>query len=651
MKRLFKIAIGISILILMAGISSQIKAQVYGEFDTIRVINAFYNALPSPDGNNGVVILPRDNFSLPPNFNVPDYDDGYALIDIGFDFEFNGEVYNKLWININGFITFGRKENNVQQYPPLLPPKDNQGLFLDAVSYPVNVIAPFWGDHYYRGDEDLTLRGFLPSQILYQSTPDSLTIEWRNLNINYHYQGKDLKNSVGNFQVKLYKSANQYNKQGDIAFFYGKVGGNPYLAPTDDDRVMTKDAAIGIKGEGKLVGQDADYLNAFINDYFLKNNPMIPYEVVSTSRQMSNDWPPTPIKEAKFYFAAQKRFHDEISWGDGDVDFSKAPGNKHYNYGYPNQSRYVTVNDARLVLKSVAMEVPLDPVKGREAYHADVDHNGRYYYDANGKVKTIKTKTQNYWDSLPGEISSLRQILFAANEYDAALILQFLAAKVPYLPWFPSVDTVVIKGKVNDETTSSGIYVKDIVPLGSGYYQIPLYSTIGIDEPLGVKASINGEIIDFYSIDLNALTSFGKNIAVFATGETIDLSQPIAYLNAKINGDVLNLTNIRINNNEYPNMSYKLNTGTDNNICSIINTPNPITNNITSFVINVPKKGIYSINVYDEFGREVANVCTREFDNNQINTVTWNTNNLAAGIYFYRLEGEGLNIVGKMIIK
>jgi hypothetical protein len=176
MKRLFNIAIGALMLFLIAGITTQLKAQVYGEFDTVRVITAMYNPLALPDGENNVVELTRDEFGLPPNFNVADYDDGYAQIDIGFDFEFNGEVYNKLWININGFITFGRKENNVVQFPPFLPPKDQGGLFLDANSYAVNVIAPFWGDHYYRGLEDLNARGFKPSKILYSTDGDVLTV-------------------------------------------------------------------------------------------------------------------------------------------------------------------------------------------------------------------------------------------------------------------------------------------------------------------------------------------------------------------------------------------------------------------------------------------------------------------------------------------
>ncbi len=650
MKRLFKIAIGGLILLMMAGISSQIKAQVYGEFDMVRVIRADYTPLPEPDGINGVVFLDRQLFALPPNFNVPDYDDGYKAINIGFDFEFNGEVYNKLWININGFITFGKKENNVVQFPPFLPPKDNQGLFLDAVSYPVNVIAPFWGDHYYRGDEDLTLRGFLPSQILYLSTENVLTIEWKNLNINYYYQGRDLKNSIANFQIKIIKSTDQFNKQGDIEFYYGSVGGNPYLSEADDDRILTRGAAIGIKGEGKLIGGDADYMNAFINDMFLADNPMVAPEAVTTSRALSNDWPPTYIKEGKFLFTAQKTFHDEMSWGDGDVDFSKAPGAKHYNFGYPNQARYVTVNDARLILKAVAMEKPLDPVKGREAYHADVDHNGRYYYDVNLNIKPIKTKSVNYWDDLPGEVSSLKQILFSANEYDAATILQYLAGKASFLPWYPAVDSFPIKGKVNEEISSPGIYSKDIVSLGNGVYQIPIYLTSVIDGPLGLRANINAEILDVIPNNSNTLVSFVNNKIVLASGEKFVVSEPICYVNAKVNANILDLTKMALNDNDLPNQSYKLNVGEESTNMSVTNTPNPITNIFTSFIINIPNKGSYSLNVYDEFGREIANVFSSELENNQI-SVNWNTGNLAAGLYIYRLQGEGLTATGKMIVK
>lgn len=647
MKRLFRIAILSMFVILTAGITSQIKAQVYGEFDTIRVQTEFYNPLPTPTTQNGVVLIDRKDFALPPNFNVSDYDDGYAQINIGFDFEFNGEVYNKLWININGFVTFGKKENNVVQFPPFLPPKDNQGLFLDAVSYPVNVIAPFWGDHYYRGDEDLTLRGFLPSQILYQSTPDTLTIEWKNLNINYNYQGRDLKNSIANFQIKLFRSTDTYNKQGDIGFYYGSVGGNPYLGSNDDDRILTRGATIGIKGEGKLVGQDADYLNAFINDLFIKDNPMIPYEVVTTSRQVSNDWPPTYKKEARYFFKAQKRFHDEMSWGDGDVDFSKAPGNKHYNFGYPIQAKYVTVNDVRIILKSIVNHIPLDPVKGREAYHADVDHNGRYYYDINGNIVPIKTKTMNYWDSLPGEVSSLKQILFSANEFDAARILHYLSGRAPYLPWL--LDTVPNFGKQNSEENYT-LTIGNIIALGNNTYQIPVFANVNSQNLVGLKVNINGDVLDVVTLNNNSQTSFNNNTVVLAVGDYNNNNQPIAYINAKCNEQSLNLTDIRLNDQQLPNQSYKLNSEETGNILTVINTPNPVVNNVTSFIVNVPKKGIYSLNLYDEFGREVANIFTSQLDVNQT-SINWNTNNLSAGVYIYRLEGEGMIAVGKMIVK
>jgi hypothetical protein len=51
------------------------------------------------------------------------------------------------------------------------------------------------------------------------------------------------------------------------------------------------------------------------------------------------------------------------------------------------QSRFVTYNDVRKILRSVVENVPLDSALGREAFHADVDHDGRYY-----RVPTIVWK-------------------------------------------------------------------------------------------------------------------------------------------------------------------------------------------------------------------------------------------------------------------
>lgn len=644
MKRLFKITIRLMIFFLIVGITTQLKAQVFGEFDTVRVVTSIYQSLNPND--TGVVVIPRDEFGLPPNFDVPDYDDGYKQIDIGFDFEFNGEVYNKLWININGFVTFGKKENNTIQLPPFLPPKDPDGLFLDANSYPVNVIAPYWGDHYYRGLEDLNARNFKPSSILYYTDGNVLIIEWKDLNINYNYQGKDLKNSIGNFQLKLFKSNDPYSKQGDIEFHYGLVGGNQYLQSTDDNRIVTKGATIGLKGEGKIVGTDADFINAFYNDVFFAANPTVPYTAASTTKSYSNDWPPTTVKESKFYFKAFKSFNIEEFWGDGDVDFSKAPGNKNYNYGYPIQAKYVTVNDARLIMKSVATETPLDPIRRRAAYHGDVNHNGRYYYDANGVRKDITTKSDNYADDLPSEVSSIKQVLFEANEYDAALILSYIAAKVPELPWL--LDTTVIKGKTSAELSKFDINAGAVNSLGNNLYEIPVYLNQNLEGALGLHAKLDGEIVSVNSTSDLMTTYNGGNLVLAGSGK-FNTSDPIANVIVKTTNNTIAMNDVRLNDVQKSNKKIALNGNVDLTGLSVTTISNPVNSSSISFVVNIPDNGNYSLKVYDMFGKEVAVVANSEFTKGSY--VLNLSNTLSTGAYFYKIEGNGNTATGKMIVE
>jgi len=641
MKRLFKIVIGILTVLMITGITTQLKAQVYGEFDTVRVIQSIYIPLPAPDGENGVVDLPKSAFKKIGSNDV-DPDDGYALIDIGFDFEFNGEIYNKLWINVNGFVTFGRKENNVVLQPPFLAPKDQEGLFLDANSYPVNVIAPFWGDHYYRDIVDLNSANFKPSVIRYKTDGEKLIIEWKDLNINYKYEGKSLKNSIGNFQLVLIKSQDPYSKQGDIEFHYGTVGGNTNLEPTDDTRIVTKGSTIGIKGEGKIVGTDADYLNAFINDAYFKANPNTPYIAVTTSKQVSNDWPPTNIKEAKFYFNAKKRFNLEEWWGDGDVDFSKAPGNKHFNFGYPQQPKFVTVNDARIIMKAIATETPLDPIRRRAAYHGDVNHNGRYYYDASNQKKLIKTQSKNYADDLPAEVSSIKQILFEVTEKDAAIILHYIAAKVPELPWL--LDTSVIKGKQNADFQPLDLRIASET-LGNGYYNVPIYLNQDVQGPISLRAKFDAQII---SVNSELMSTFNNGVLVLAGSQKVNSNEPIAYVTIKSDANELNAYDLRLNDVDLGTKKLSLN-NTEINGLNVVLAQNPTTNNTLQFLLNINEKGSYKLTIFDIFGNQVSTVVNNSFEVGTYN-LNYDASKLSSGAYIYRLEGNGSVVNGKFVI-
>lgn len=641
MKRLFKIVIGVLAVLMVTGITTQLKAQVYGEFDTVRVIQSLYTALPVPEAGNMVVDLPKSAFKKIGSNDV-DPDDGYALIDIGFDFEFNGEIYNKLWINVNGFVTFGRKENNVVLQPPFLAPKDQEGLFLDANSYPVNVIAPFWGDHYYRDIVDLNAANFKPSVVRYKADGQTLIIEWKDLNINYRYENRSLKNSIGNFQLVLIKSQDDYSRQGDIEFHYGTVGGNTRLEPTDDTRIVTKGSTIGIKGEGKIVGTDADYLNAFINNMYLKANPNVPYITVTTSKQVSNDWPPTNLKEAKFYFNAMKRFNVEEWWGDGDVDYSKAPGNKHYNFGYPKQPKFVTVNDARIIMKAIATETPLDPIRRRSAYHGDVNHNGRYYYDAFTQKKLIKTQSKNYADDLPAEVSSIKQILFEVTEKDAAIILHYIAAKVPELPWLR--DTSVIRGKSGEDFAALDLRLNS-ESIGNGYYNVPVYLNTDIEGPISLKAKFDANIV---SVNSELMSTFNNGVLVLAGSSKFNANQPMAYVTLKSDNNELNAFDIRLNDEQISSKKLSLNNSEITGL-NVVLAQNPVNNSIAQFVMNINEKGTYKLSIFDMFGNQVAVVASGNYEIGSYN-VNFDASALSSSAYIYRLEGNGNVVNGKFVI-
>jgi len=60
---------------------------------------------------------------------------------------------------------------------------------------------------------------------------------------------------------------------------------------------------------------------------------------------------------------------------------SKAEGGRHR--ALP-QNRFVTLNDVRTIMRSIVTQVPLDSLYKHSAFHADVDHNGRFYYLTGG---------------------------------------------------------------------------------------------------------------------------------------------------------------------------------------------------------------------------------------------------------------------------
>ncbi len=78
------------------------------------------------------------------------------------------------------------------------------------------------------------------------------------------------------------------------------------------------------------------------------------------------------------------------------------------------------------------------------------------------------------------------------------------------------------------------------------------------------------------------------------------------------------------------------------------NYPNPF-NPSTTIQFSIPKRGSYSLILYNALGEKVT-----ELFNNEINvgnySIQFNANNLSSGLYFYSLKGENINMTKKMIL-
>lgn len=625
------LSVAVAGMLVMALIAPQtLKAQVYGEFSSIELVeNTPYEYL-----QNGNVIT---YFALPPTYNVLDKDDGYAKVDIGFPFEFNGEVYTQAWVSTNGFITFTE--------PPYLPARDPNALFLDANNYPTNVIAPYWGDHYYRDETDFFTNGFMPTQISYatqqvDANQKVFIVEWKNLNINYKLNGQVIKSSVGTFQLRIYESTDAYSKQGDIEFAYDIIGNNPYV---EDNTVVTKGAVVGLKGEGKIVGEGADFLNGL-----MYNRPI---EDAAVRHDTTSFWQPSGGTDKRIRFYALERFNVAEWWGDGDVDFSKAEGRKHY--GMP-QNRFVTANDARLIMKSVATGVPLDPVRRREAYHGDVNHNGRYYYNSLNEKVNITTKSSVFTDDLPNEVSSIKQILFEVTEMDASLIMNYLAAKVPELPWL--IDSIPYYGKLSSDVIANNIKIGTPVSLGNGEYNVPVYLNGNVKSTFGTKFELNGTVLDVTTPQFensNIMNSFYGSRVVLSGSGSFDSETPVAFVKLRTNNSVITANAIRFDDVNMPSVSSTVNEGLNASF-SVVAQPNPATT-VASINVNVPQNGVYTVSVYNMIGSRMATIYSGEL-NAGSKTFIWDlTGNqgdkLNAGVYFVKLESNNSSTVCKVVVE
>jgi hypothetical protein len=787
-----------------------------------------------------------NQFRLYPNpATRPDnnLDDGYAELElrdattgVSWTYRYNGVDYDRIYISLNGFITFDVPPGQAEVA------RDPNGLFLNDVggSIPTNVVAPYWGNHkYWQNTAENIQAGFEPTEVGYvfdtyevldpQSntmvTKNYVLIQWKNLNINYcsrvlnsegTYDTTWYKGNVASFQLLIFEGPNtDIATQGNMEFRYGYYGPtqSQLNSPSAASVILNPSnrGSVGIKGNSIINSSQSDYVNCLYNGWDFINYPAdVTYQRYYAT--LATRWPASGDPTHAIVLNAHHSINGDDTWGDGDADMSKAEGGRHWSFG-DQQNLFVTLSDVRSIMRSVATDVPLDSLYKQDAFHADVHHDGRYYYltnrnsaiyrmvQASGLMETDTTFSEwhdsinlgtnyeyepgtpigyfysqdTFWlrksgayqgdfgflaksgendefvkidfidmpgagvnvsnsirtyklldaanvgqvdgdyqmriavyntgdaaalaldrellrraaypavnqnvnqlritlkknivwrdstiserlDGIPGIRDARTDLFWQADEKDASLILMYLGAKIPVLPWWRPDIEFNPKGKVNanapyqyannvafDNATSNGNTIT-----------IPVYFNGLAEDAQSASFYLNTDIVDFTSANADVLVDYSNDTkkAVIVADGYFNPSTPVAYLT--INGDVNDVfaSKVKFNGEYTDDVEYNLakTTSAINANYLAQNSPNPVVSS-TSFNVTIPEAGNYRLAVYDLNGNVVKVIADGWMEATAYN-YNWNAtdmsgNQVVAGSYIYRLDGENLSISNKLSV-
>lgn len=633
-----------------------------------------------PLTNQGVQIT-RNQFRNLFAPTVVDPNNGVAgPLPIGFEFEYNSQIYTQFYVCVNGWLSF--------QNPGAYLTDDPTSLFNGQ--RPNLTVAPFFGDHYLRTrtfDEfDPQGRYYTPSTIRYVLFPPDnqgrsrIAVEWEDLNINHQFDAnrpddpfapvdsvRPQAPSVGSFQAWLIEAdPGSPSRQGTIEFHYGPIGPRPPVPIPDTvgSIVKTSGASVGIEDEPAVPNGNTRFLNAVA---FAESGQNL--DSALQSRRLTRVWPPTRFPGLAFVFRGTgvRRIRD---WGDGDADLTQLDNNIP-SYIREDQRRFVTFLDViRILRQSATRNVDFDSTRGRHGYHGDVNHNGRFYYSTSNRANTgdsigfngrivryrvdwpVKSDNENTPQPTDNTFSGF---FFDADEYDAGLIQTYLAAKLPQLPWLP--DTLPhFTGKLSPSMIASDVRLTNGEVVGNRRIEIPVtlngYKSGAVG--LSMEALKGTRILEVKTPErtenawVEAVASEDR-LALSATGN-FSPNDVIATLVVEADdaGDVT-FSNVRFceqNKGVRKLNIYGATAGDASSVSLSQNMPNPFSvNGVTVIGYAVPVDGPVIIRVFDVLGRQVRTLVDTEVKAGSY-TAEWNAldasgKTVETGTYFCRIEAAG----------
>ncbi len=615
-------------------------AQIWAHYDC-SIQNQFYNPLAV------ATVISDGAFN---NFTGSiDRDDGVAVdIPTGFNFDYNGNLYSTVNICINGWISVGRAEGHP------IPTITNDKYFLFLPNRPNNTIAPFFGDHFYRTLSDAP-QGFKPSKIQYSITavadpnPNALPgsfihtfiVEWKDLNINIsHPPASSDVNSIASFQVKIIENplandASVADKRAIIEFHYGPIG--------SAGNVKTQGCTVGIEDSVGLT-----HMNALFQSTFSNGDP-----IRLNTDSLTTCWPPGSCLPSRAIVFTPQGLGTLAQWGDGDANLTQIDPNAPPKTRV-SQNLFVTLADADLILQSVAQSIPaMDSVEGRGAFHGDANHNGRY--------------TNPLYPSV---------YFYRVTSYDAAYILMYLAAKLPFLPWPIPLPVPAWKETNSNSTSISGISADmSAVKINGNTALVPIVLHGTVNGPLGAEmnvTSLNTTAMQFVGTQSGTTTMLkgnaGNGKVVLAASGIFSDGDVLGYLEFNVATHVpaeFELSNVVINDEPSSSSRSTLavagvgNTNV-NGFSVEQNMPNPfIVSNASQTMIrfNLPTSQEVTVRVFDMLGKGIRTLVSGQTFAAGQSQLNWDGRDnagsiVASGAYYYQVTaGDNVQTVKMQVAR
>ena len=651
---------GVALLLLV--LATRADAQIWTEFD-VNIENRFFQPLVG-----GTVIPPSDFVDIFSSF--VNRDDGVTrnAIPLGFDFEYDGQLFDRIFISVNGFASFDDRFI-VNDPITLFRPTNGPNLTL----------APFFGDHYLRtiaDPPDPQGRPFTPSQIKWAqngagSDPKGLNrrsfvVEWENLNINYFFDPVDPDDpfspnreaqalSIATFQLWIFEApASSISRRGTIEFHYGDAG-----TGSGASVVKFSGSSVGIEDEPAVPNGNTTWINGVT---FAETGNKI---LARTDQRLTSNWPPSGLPGRIFVFTGDSA-GGLPGWGDGDATLTQLdPTVPDFVRG--DQRLFVTMADVMRILRHQAgRPVDFDSARFRHAYHGDVNHNGRYYYSTSnynntgdsvllGQVVRYRVnqpiKTTNELLPFPND-NSFNGYFFEADEFDASLIMLYLAAKLPVLPWLP--DTLPhFTGKVTPSAPATGVTLEPRGTITGRTVEIPVRLNGSARGAVGLKLDIaeGTRVIDVVTPEetatqMSLAVAGEKTIAIAAAG-TYGPEDVIATVIVEANENgLVEINGITYNEQEIGARKIDVLNRRASAGALLLGSisPNPtISGSATSIEYSVATDGYVQVAVYDILGNRVATLVDADLEagtyQSSWNGLTVDGAPVAAGTYMIRLQG------------